>query len=66
MTRARARAGTLASAQSQYAPEVLRLIEERVLQDSAYVERLKAHDEVVRRKVDAGETRGAKLADGDA
>jgi hypothetical protein len=56
----------LASPQSQYAPEILRLIEQVVLQDLAYVKRLRAHYERFRRQVDEDNNRGAKLADGDA
>ena len=51
----------LASLQSEHAPEILRLIEKVVLQDSAYVKRLRAHYDLFRRQVDEGKNpkRGA-------
>lgn len=42
----------LASPQSEHAPEILRLIEEVVLQDPKYVRRLRAHYDLFRRQVD--------------
>jgi len=47
----------LTSPQSRHALEILRLIEEVVLQDSAYVERLRAHYNLFRRQVDECKTR---------
>jgi hypothetical protein len=55
----------LASPQSRHAPEILRLIEEAVLRDSAYVERLRAHYNLFRRHVDECETRGAEVTEDD-
>ena len=46
----------LGSPQSEHAPEILRMIEEVVLQDPAYVERLRAHYDLFRRHVDKCET----------
>ncbi len=42
----------LASPQSGHAPEILRLIEEVVLQDPQYVGRLRAHYDLFRRRID--------------
>lgn len=55
----------LTSPQSKHAPEILRLIEEVVLRDSAYVGRLRAHYELFRRQVDECKTRNAELAGSD-
>ena len=49
------------SPQSEHAPQILRLIEEVVLQDPAYVRRLREHYDLFRRHVDEckNPTRGA-------
>jgi hypothetical protein len=52
----------LSSRQSERAPEILRLLEEVVLQDPAYVARLKAHYALFRRQVD--ESKNPKRVDG--
>lgn len=54
----------LMSPQSEYAPEILRLIEEVVLTDSAYVERLRAHYHLFRRRI--VDTQRAEMGDRDA
>ena len=46
----------LGSPQSRYAPEFLRLIDKALLQDPAYMQRLKAHYDLFRRQVEARET----------
>lgn len=55
----------LTSPQSKRAPEILRLIEEVVLQDLDYV-RLKVHYQLFRRHIDRVEARKMEVADGDA
>jgi hypothetical protein len=42
----------LGSPQSEHAPRILRMIEEVVLQDQAYVERLRTHYDLFRRHID--------------
>jgi hypothetical protein len=56
----------LASRQSGHAPAILRLIEETVLRDPAYVARLRAHYDLFRRRLDEGEPRDQDRAEDQA